>query len=167
MPKRQIQMKQPKAHALFVRGDKDWQRGKPRSALQFFLAAAKAGDRAAQLNVGYFYDNGIGTKRSRSAALSWYKRAYLRGDASAANNIGAIWRDEGKSKRARLWFLRAIKLGNSGSNLEVAKGYIHTREQKRAIPYLEKICASQTVSEETASEAKRLLRKIKSVVVRK
>jgi len=101
-----------------------WHRGQLRNAFRLFLVAANASDKASQLNVGYFYDNGVGTKRNREEALRWYKRAYRRGDASAANNIGTIWRDEQKPKRALSWFQPAVKLGDDGSNLEIAMHYL-------------------------------------------
>jgi TPR repeat protein len=54
--------------------DKDWNRGKLRSALKLFRSAAKAGDLGALLNVGYFYQNGIGVRQNPATALDWYKR---------------------------------------------------------------------------------------------
>lgn len=51
-----------------------------RRALQLFLEAARNGDKAALLNIGYFYDKGVGVKRDRTKALYWYKRAYRRID---------------------------------------------------------------------------------------
>src|SRR5258708_21357640 len=89
-----------KARELFERAYKEWKRKNLRLALRLFLAAAKAGDKGAQVNVGYFYDKGIGVRPDRSKALYWYKRAYRRGDSGAANNIATIWRDEQKMKQA-------------------------------------------------------------------
>jgi len=153
---------------MFVRADKEWSRGKLRSALRLFLAAAKKGDKASQLNAGYFYDNGIGTRRNRTAALYWYGRAYRRGDANAANNIGTIWRDEHNPRRALSWFLRAVKIGDVGSNLEIGKHYLRNeRDPSRAIAYLNKVCQSDRVSEHEVAQAQRLLeearRKLKHV----
>jgi len=143
---------------MFVRADKMSDRGQLRDAFRLFLAAAKAGDKASQLNVGCFYDEGKGVRRNRSAALYWYKRAYRRGDASAANNIGTIWRDENNSQRALSWFRRAVKLGSDDSNLEIAKHYLQNeRDLGRAVPYLNKVCRSDRVTEDSAEEAKQLL----------
>lgn len=146
---------------LFLRADRMRDRGNLRSAFRLFLAAAKAGDRASQLNVGYCYDTGSGTRRDRSAALQWYRRAYRRRDANAAAAIGTIWRDEGKTKRALLWFRRAVKLGDDDSNIEIAKYYLHSGlSRHKAIPYLTKVCQSDNVTEASAEEAKRLLKMI-------
>ena len=44
----------PDADKLFVLADKKWSQGRLQAAFRLFLAAAKAGDRAAQTNIGYF-----------------------------------------------------------------------------------------------------------------
>jgi TPR repeat protein len=97
-----------KVEELFLLADKEWNRGKARSAFRLFHAAAKAGNIAAQVNLGCSYDHGIGVWRNQLAAFSWYKRACRRGDASAANKIGTIWGDEQKPQRAFYWFERAV-----------------------------------------------------------
>src|SRR6266481_6031989 len=89
----------PKHEALFIRADHAWKQGNLRAAFRLFLEAAKDDDNAAQLNVGYFYDQSLGTQQDLAAALCWYKKAYRSGDASAANNIGTIWRDKRNPKR--------------------------------------------------------------------
>jgi TPR repeat protein len=150
------------AEKLFSRADREWDRGKLRSAFRLFLAAAKAGDRAAQTNIGYFYDNGIGIRRDQGAALYWYRRAYRRGDASAANNIATIWRDKNKPQRALAWFRRAVRLGSVGSNLDIAKHYLRNEsDSRKAIRYLSKACRSNRVSEADQEEASQLLKTTK------
>jgi TPR repeat protein len=156
------QSRRSKSEALFFRADKKWNSGDLQAAFRLFLAAAKAGDKAAQLNVGNCYDTGSGIRRNRSSALYWYKRAYRRGDASAATAIGTVWRDAGKPQRALTWFLRAVKLGDEDSNLDIAKHYlVNEKDPQAAIPYLEKVCQSDRVTEASAEEAKRLLKRAK------
>jgi TPR repeat protein len=148
-----------KAMELFLRGDKDWNRGRLRSALRLFRAAAKAGDAGALLNVGYFYQNGLGVRQNTATALDWYKRAYRRGDASAANNIGTIWRDRQQHQRALTWFRRATAMGNDSSNLEIAKCYLQFKnDPSRAIVFLKRVCRSSKVSEAEQDAAQRLLK---------
>jgi len=145
---------------LFRRADQHWERGELRSALRLFLAAAKAGDRSSQLNVGYFYNRGLGVRPERSSALFWYKRAYRNGDGCAASNIGTIWRDEQKPKRALYWFRQAVKLGDADANLEIAKIFLRNeKDHKKSIPYLKRACRSNQVTEEKAEEARRLLKR--------
>jgi TPR repeat protein len=157
---------------MFVRADKLRNRGHLTEAFRLFLAAAKRGDKASQLNVGCFYDEGIGVRRDRSAALYWYGRAYRRGDGSAANNIGTMWRGENKPERALSWFRRAVKLGNADSNLEIAKHYLQDdRDLSKAISCLQKVRQSDRVTTTSAEEAMKLLqgatRKLKKSVVQR
>src|SRR5580765_1544668 len=105
---------------LFLRANDHWEKGNLRAAFRLFLAAAKGGNAGSQLNVGHFYDEGIGIRANRSAALYWYKRLYRRKNAAAAANIGTIWRDQGNSKRALGWFEKAIGLGDDDANLDIA-----------------------------------------------
>jgi TPR repeat protein len=147
---------------LLSRAQLQWESGELRSAFRVFLAVAKAGDVIAQLNLGYFYDVGVGIKPNRPAAIYWYKRAYRQGHGSAANNIGTIFRDKGDTKRALAWFERAVKLGDTDANLEIAKIYIRERNQVvKAIPYLKCVIKTKVglnVSLASQEEAKRLLR---------
>src|ERR1700722_12763846 len=80
---------------LFQRADEQWEAGNLRSAFRLFLAAAEGGEPGCQVNIGTFYSEGLGVKKDIPSALYWYRRAYRRGIASAANNIGCVYRDEG------------------------------------------------------------------------
>src|SRR3954447_7703479 len=120
-PKRKAVSRQKAADDLFLRADREWNRRRFRSAFRLLKLAVEKGDRSAQLNLGYFYDLGIGVRRNRELALRWYTRAYRRGDSGAANNIGTIYRDEKHTAKALKWFDRAVKLGDDDANLEIAK----------------------------------------------
>ena len=91
--------------------------------------------------------------------MYWYKRAYRRGDACAAHNIGVLWRNEGKPNRALRWFEKAVRLGYDEANLEIAK---HLMEEgpdlKKAIDRLQRVRASVRVSEAGVEEAEKLLK---------
>ena len=156
---RKTRISRVQADALFKRADQYWDKGELKKAFRLFLSAAKAGDGSSQLNVGYFYDQGIGVRPNRSFALYWFKRAYRRGDAYASTNIGTIWRDQHKLGRALYWFQRAVDLGDQDANLQIAKIYLRDeRHRAEAIPYLHLVCKSNHVTEATAEEAKRLLK---------
>lgn len=118
-PKSKISRK-AKADELFIRADQEEEKGNLRSAFRLFLAGAKLGEKGCQLNVGNYYDDAKGVRRNRKAALYWYKRAYRRGYASAASNIGIVWRNEKDPKRALDWFKKAVRLGDDEANLEIA-----------------------------------------------
>jgi TPR repeat protein len=145
---------------LFQRADKHWDEGKLKSAFRLFLAGAKAGDRSCQLNLGTFYIDGIGVQANRDKALYWYRRGYRRGDACAANNIGIVFRDENKLKRALMWLERAVKMGDTDANLNIAKIHLQLNRRESAKRHLKQVCAARQVTEATRDEAQRLLKSL-------
>lgn len=152
---------------LFIRAAAQEEKGNLRSAFRLYLAAAKAGDSGWQLNLGNFYDDGIGVQRNRFAALYWYKRAYRRGCASAASNIGVMLRKEGHTKRALAWFEKAVRLGDEEVHLEIAKHFLlHENNPIKAIHHLEKVCQSNCVTEAGREEATKLLKLAKQTARR-
>ena len=153
-----MRLRKSKTDDLFIRADKQADKGNFKSAFRLFLAAAKAGDSACQTNLGNFHDEGTGVRRNRPAAMYWYKRAYRRGASCAAHNIGVMWRNEKKYNRALKWFKKAVKLGDDQANLEIAKHYLEVEHNpQRAIPYLKKVCESNCVTEAGLEEANALL----------
>ena len=147
------------AEKLFVRADREEELGNRRSAFRLMLAAAKLGDIGAQLNVGNYYDHAQGVRRNRELALYWYKRACRRGYSAAAHNIGVMLRKENQVKCALKWFVRAVELGDTESNLEIGKHYlIAERNPRRAIRYLRRVKSSDWVTEAGCEEAQKLLK---------
>jgi TPR repeat protein len=149
----------PDVEELFIRSGKMEESGKLRSAFRLLLAGAKAGETGCQLNVGNYYDAGTGVRRNRKAALYWYKRAYRHGMASAAHNIGIVWRNEKSPKRALEWFQKAVRLGDDEANLEIAKHYLRNEHNPvKAIPYLRIVVRSKWVTEAGVEEATKLIK---------
>jgi len=141
----------------FSRASLLWERGDVRAAFLLFLAGAKDGEESSQVNVGHFFDVGLGTRRNRNRALYWYRRAYAQGSAIAASNIGTIHRDDGRTARAIEWFEKALRRGDEGSALELGKIYAKRGAVRRARRYLKVAVASDSVTEHTQEEAVRLL----------
>src|SRR5438128_11086961 len=166
MSKSQLSSLKPRKSAaseLALHAGEQWEKGKLRSAFRLFLAAAKAGDSGAQTNIGYFYNVGVGVQPNRAAALYWYKRAWRHKNKYAAkyaaSNIGTIWRDEQKLKRAVSWFQRAVKLGCGDANLEIAKIYFRNeRDKEKAIRYLREAIRAAHITDGSKEQARRLLR---------
>ena len=125
-------------------------------------SAAKLGDIRSMLNLGYFYDNGIGVKRNRASAMLRYKKAYRKGDGCTANNIGTIYRMENNPRRALRWFEKAAELGDMEANLQIAQVYIRDLEDTRAaLPYLKRVAGAKprvNVTEASWEEARLLLK---------
>ncbi len=144
---------------LFMRASAAWERGDTRAAFRLFRLGATAGDASAQLNVGYMYDEGIGVRQNRQKALDWYRRAYRRGSAAAANNIGLILRDKGLHSDALRWLERAHRRGDADSGLPIAEIYLKLGDTRQAIRYLNQVRLSQAVTAETRHRAGSLLRR--------
>jgi TPR repeat protein len=137
------------------------ERGKVKEAFRLFFTAAKAGDSRAQLNVGYLYDTGQGVSRSRTHAMQWYRKAVQQGEAAAANNIGTIYRDEGRMRLAVRWFEKAAAMGDGDALLEMAKLYAGPLEEPaKARKLLVRVRSSKRAAAESRDEAERLLHTI-------
>lgn len=152
--------KEEKLNRLFERADQQYERGEFRSAFRLFQAAAKQGNSSSQLNLGYLYKNGIGVAANRDLALYWLRRAYRRGSAPAAHNIGMILSDEQKTSQALKWYERAVNKGDGDANLAIAKIYMVAKgDEVQAIRYLRQTLRADpnTVLGESREEAKRLL----------
>lgn len=163
MPVQNRSTKKERAEQLLTRACAQWDRGELRSAFSLLVSASKLGDCAAQLDLGYFYDLGLGVKRNRERAMHWYRRAWRNGDPSGANNIGTIFRDEGQPRQALAWFLKAVAKGDPDANLEIAKLYIKEGwRNEKASRYLERVVKArpQTVTEHSREQAIMLLRKV-------
>jgi TPR repeat protein len=151
-----------RANELYRRGDEAWSKGRSRPAFRLFLAAARAGMKAAFSTVGHFYHNGIGVKANPDAAIDWYRLAYRAGARSVANNIGCILRDRKKFGQAIEWFRRAVQQEDGDANLNIAKIYLHKGDLLRTRSYLEKTRRSPWATEQSKEEARSLLRKMTS-----
>ena len=147
---------------LWNRAEREDDRGRFISAFRLYQKAAKAGSLDVHVNLGYCYDIGRGVQRNRKRAMYWYKRAYRRGDYSAASNIGTIYRDEGRTARALYWFRRAVALGLEDANLEIAKLYLKQGASKPAAAYLKKVLRAHNVCEASQDEARELLKRNRS-----
>jgi TPR repeat protein len=130
-----------------------------RPAFRLFLAAAQGGNRLAFDTVGYFCDDGLGTKVDRDAAMYWYKRAHRCGSGMAANNIGVIYRDRNDLNRALAWFHRATRLGDGEANLNIAKIYLHNRNDVEKARYYLNLARMDSSTESGKDEAEDLLQK--------
>jgi len=147
----------------FVRADRLLERGQLRQAFVMFRGLAKRGYSPSLLNLGYFYDVGLGTRKNRGKALYWYRRAWRDGDASGAHNIGTIHRDRRDRAKALAWFSRAARAGNDSSRLEIAKIYIDRGTHRhQAAQHLRTVVKSNRVCESDAEEAATLLKQLRA-----
>jgi TPR repeat protein len=89
--------------------------GQYAKALKLFRAAAEAGNREAQHNLGFMYHDGKGTKRDDAEAMVWYRKAADQGFAPSEFDLGVMYA-EGEGVRpdpatALVWFRKAADHG--------------------------------------------------------
>lgn len=88
-------------------------------AARHWRAAAEAGDRAAQNNLGFLYRKGFGVGQDEDEAARWYLRAANQGLVDAMTNLGMLY-DEGfgvpmDHVESYKWFLLAHRGGHTGA----------------------------------------------------
>jgi TPR repeat protein len=105
----------------FRQADQDYQEGRRLAkggtdagylaAEPFYRKAAQAGHPAAQYQLGYLLENGLGVMQDLQKAAVWYRRAAQAGDAEAQNNLGVLCASgQGVAqddKEAVRWYRRA------------------------------------------------------------
>jgi TPR repeat protein len=153
------------AARLRRRGEQQSDKGANSKAFRSFLNAARLGDEAAQVSVGYAYAYGIFRKASMDKALRWWKRAYQQGSWAAAFNLGMFFRDAKQWTKAVKWFERAIETGDEDGLIEIAE--IHLRyagDRAAGLRYLKlAIAAKNRLTEPARLETKRLLKEQKAL----
>ncbi len=149
---------------MFKEADAQLDAGHHREAFRLFHQAARAGHRASWLNVGYCFDVGLGVRRSRERALFWYRKAASKGDGAAANNIGTLYRAEGRPSLAARWFQKAVSLGDTGALLNLAKLYLGPLDDRaKAKSALTRVARARDVTEDTREQAEALLSQMQPV----
>ncbi|WP_171160246.1 tetratricopeptide repeat protein [Usitatibacter palustris] len=130
-------------------------------AFRLFRARAESGDKNAFLNLGYFYDVGLGVRKDQAEALRWYRRAARAGDSAAASNIGTVYREAGRHRLALEWFKRAASMNDGDAEVEIAKHYLEgmgvAPHRGRAMAALRRAVASGSITDDGREEAQSLL----------
>jgi TPR repeat protein len=149
-----------------LRAHSAWESGRHKQALQLFQRGADGGLVGCMLDLGYFYDAGIGTSSDKARAMYWYKRAYRMGDAAAASNIAVLYKEQCKSRLAFAWYARSAALGDGDSSLELAKMCLAGRGIRRSVPgarkHLRSALSSKLITEESREEAQDIMRQLAS-----
>ncbi|MBI3551703.1 MAG: protein kinase [Elusimicrobia bacterium] len=86
------------------------------ASLDETLAAARAGNAAAQKRLGSAYKNGLGVQQDFNQAVFWYRKSAAQGDAEAQNSLGDLYQNEAQDTpnlpEALKWYLKAAAQGN-------------------------------------------------------
>lgn len=105
------------AFAGFDEGFAAFQKKDYAAALKEWQPLAKQGNVAAQFNLGYMFQNGLGVKKDSTKAAEWYLKAAEKSDAEAQFKIGQLLLDgQGVKKneaKAAEWFKKSAEQGNA------------------------------------------------------
>lgn len=157
-------MKEPAAE-IELDAHEAWEKGELERAFSLFRRCAGLGQVGCMIDLGYFYDEGVGVKADKQKAMSWYKRAYRRGDSAAASNVAILYREQGRHRLERQWFERAASLGDGDAQVDLAKLYLEGKGARRsiekAIELLTKAVHSQLITEAGREEASEILREVR------
>jgi TPR repeat protein len=111
----QPERKEP-AQDLYDEGTRLYNAGNQAAAAKPFLAAAQAGNSRAQLEVGWYYENGIGVPKSLPEAAKWYRKAALQGNSGAMKNLGTFYENGAGVPEdwveAAGWYQKSADLGD-------------------------------------------------------
>ena len=113
--------------ADFAAGVEAYDRGDYATALREFRLLADQGDAAAQYNLGFMHDNGVGVPEDDRQAVFWYRKAAEQGDAAAQYNLGVMYSNgEGvpeDDRQAVYWYRRAAEQGNAAAQYNLGVMY--------------------------------------------
>ncbi len=82
-------------------------------ALPWLEKAANQGEKTAQELLGYMYFDGIGVIRDTKKSKEWYQKAEGQNSDFALNALGGIALGEGDTGGAKVYYLKAARLGNA------------------------------------------------------
>jgi len=116
------------------------QRVQPEVAFALMVAEAEKGNAGAMLNLGNFYEQGVGIGRNYTKAMTWYEKAAKAGQAEGYYNLGVCY-DIGMGATAdaakalqnyqqaadmgmalAMYKLSSIFISGSGTDKDAAKG---------------------------------------------
>jgi localization factor PodJL len=99
----------------------------PAGRAAFYRARAKAGDAAAQYDLGVLYARGDGLVQDYATAASWFRAAATQGNVAAQYNLGVLYADglgvTGDQTAALNWYRSAADQNHPGAQFNLALAY--------------------------------------------
>jgi TPR repeat protein len=151
------------ADEMFTRANALWESRRNKEALQLFTQAAQLGSASAKHNVGYFYDEGIGTKKHFGRALSWYKKAW-RTDRQSGTciNIAKLYESKKQTRLAIAWLSKAVEENDGDAALELARLYLRRKGPRHSVT-AEALLRSVAKGRSTQDARREALKLLKSI----
>lgn len=118
-------------------------------AADLFRIAANEGDTRAYLNLGIFYEQGIGVTQSDVQAFYWYSKAAKVGDVNGQFNLAIMYRSGKGTTKSELmatkWYRKAAEQGHLDAQYNLGVNYYMGRGVPKSVPdakiWLEKAAA--------------------------
>jgi TPR repeat protein len=123
-------------------------------AKRWYERSAEQGYGSAQIALSNLLSSGEGVPRDYAAAIYWAKKAIAQGDASAAHNLGTIYRDQKKPAMAFRCYQRAVSMGDNDSLLQVGLCYLFGFGTKRDFAEAQR-CLAQIMASDIATMCQR------------
>lgn len=99
----------------------------PAARAAFYLARAKAGDAAAEYDVGVLYARGDGLVQDYASAASWFHAAAAEGNVAAQYNLGVLYANglgvAGDQTEALNWYRSAADQNHADAQFNLALAY--------------------------------------------
>ena len=103
-------------------------------ALEWFMKAARQGEKCSKYNIGMYYRNGHGVERNIDTALKWFTKSAKKGFATAQNQAGVILYGKGRHEEAVKWYKKAAAQGEMYGQHNLAACYEKGKGMKKDIP---------------------------------
>ncbi|GHT96389.1 hypothetical protein AGMMS49545_21220 [Betaproteobacteria bacterium] len=147
----------PEDEKQYCRASRLKDAGKYRPAFKIFRKLAKR-NTSAMVALACLYYAGRGVEYSFEKTVKWETKAAEQGDASGMLNLGITYRRAGDVRTAKKWFEKALRIGEGGAALELAKMYlISDRETRRVKDYLQRALEVGNLCEAEEEEIQALL----------
>jgi tetratricopeptide (TPR) repeat protein len=126
----------------------------PLKALHWYRLAAEQGEMSAQGALCVLLSSGDKVALDFESAICWAKKAIAQGDASAAHNLGTIYRDLNRQTMAFRCYVRAVAMGDNDSLLNIGLCHLFGIGTKKNINEANK-CLNTIISGESTATCQR------------
>lgn len=123
-------------------------------AFDWHTLSAKQGNQYAQISLSRFLSTGEYMAQDYKAAIYWAKEAMNQGNASAAFNLGTIYRDLKKPVMAFRCYQQAVTMGDNDALLQTGLCYLFgfgTKQDLDAAYH----CLQQVIAEDASKSCQR------------
>lgn len=112
-------------------GNRAYEDGMHREALQMFLASARWADKLSQFNLGVMHYKGEGTDADPATAWAWFELSAERGYPQMVETADSLWADLDDAQRARAESIHAELLPVYGDAIAVDRTARYMKREKR------------------------------------